>query len=125
MSATISLVSKPVPVIEGGTGLTAAFPALTSTWKKKRLAKQFNHSELTLLAKFMKLTLDTMKEMYNEGKQVREELWQKCNPDNPDTRWAFDDLNKIKAELKKLKRDIKTTESILLKIKKQIRSLDY
>lgn len=68
MPATISLVSKPaaVPVIESGNDLTTAFPTLTSTWKRKRLAKQFNHSELALLARFMKLTLEAMEEMNDE-----------------------------------------------------------
>lgn len=133
MPTKIIITAKPIPVIEGGSGVIGAnvndcadgINTLISTWKRNRNTKQFNHSELAMLSTLAKIALDAMQEVQQEDKELRELLWSKCNPEDEGTRQVFDDMNKVKTNLKKLKKQIKTTESILLKLKKQTRSLDY
>ena len=119
----LTLVDSPVAaLLKSIKGEVATFTAkVTASEQLKKNQLLLNQSEIKFLKDLLTLTdgaiIDTKEEMTN----LREILWESCDPSDADSLGAFKELNKIKAAVRKLHKHRATIASINTKLKKQMK----
>jgi hypothetical protein len=100
-------------------------PVLTSS-KLQQFLKSYAHThrqlsltteELQFLVRFMQDFLTMSEGSMDDVKNYVQTLWQECNPDDPDTEHAFQELNDVRGLQRKLKKQHKTLATIQHKLK--------
>jgi hypothetical protein len=119
----ITPIPEPTPVLMGGTGKRVFDNIKVGLfnipgYKDKT---KFNQSELTLISKMMLLIDTALKEEKAELTELREKL--QCDKEDITTASEFKTLNRIKTDIRKLRKMRQTITSINQKVKKQTKQL--
>lgn len=112
----LKLIPSTTSFLTGGSGkqpeafTVVRFPTDTSA---------LNQSEISLIRKLLVLAEEAVDDHKKELTEYREVLWKQCDKDNPDTLDEFEELNRVKSAIKKMRKDKKTIASIFSKLKSQ------
>lgn len=94
-------------------------------WLNRKVTDYYDKEETQLTgyeAKFMTLVLSKFLSVIDkdksELKQIKKELWEMCNPEDETSKPYFNDLNKVKHTLAKIKDQQKTIANVQRKLKK-------
>jgi len=121
----ITPIPEPTPVLMGGTG-KRVFDSIKvglSNIPGYKDKTKFNQSELVLISKMMLLFDSALREEKAELTELREKLWVICNKEDITTASEFKTLNRIKTDIRKLRKMRNTIVSINQKVKKQTKEL--
>jgi hypothetical protein len=120
----IAPIPDPIPVLMGGTGQRTFNSMKVGLIKiNSQDPVKFNQSELTLISKMMLLIDTALKEEKAELTELREKLWAVCDKEDITTASEFKTLNRIKTDIRKLRKLRQTIVSINQKVKKQTKQL--
>lgn len=111
----LQLIPSTTSFLTGGSGKPEAFTVVRFPTDRSAL----NQSEISLLRKILLLTEEAVDDHKQDLTEYREVLWKQCDKDNPDTLDEFEELNRVKSAIKKMRKDKKTIASIFSKLKQQ------
>lgn len=112
----LKLIPSTTSFLTGGSGkqpeafTVVRFPTDTSA---------LNQSEITFIRKLLVLAEEAVDDHKQELTEYREVLWKQCDKDNPDTLDEFEEMNRIKDAVRKMRKDKKTIANIFTKLKRQ------
>jgi hypothetical protein len=126
---TLQITEPTVPVLEGGTGKTGkkkhynpivmAGNLPVVSLQLLPVKSMLNQSEIKFMQQFLKLTDQAVVETRNDLVHLRELLWCSCDKQEPESIHSFRELNKVKNQLRKLRKVRATIASINSKLKSQ------
>ena len=111
----LKLIPSTTSFLTGGSGKPEAFTVVRFPTDNSAL----NQSEITLIRKLLVLAEEAVDDHKQELTEYREVLWKQCDKDNPDTLDEFEELNRVKSAIKKMRKDKCTIASIFSKLKAQ------
>jgi len=120
----ITTAQEPTPTILGGSGKRAFDGMKVGLIKiNSKDPVKFSQAELTFIRKLMLVAEEAMNEEQEYLTELREKLWQQCDKEDVSTSSEFKTLNKVKTEIKKIRKLKRTIVSINQKVKKQTKEL--
>jgi hypothetical protein len=120
----ITTTQEPTSVILGGSGKRVFDGMKVGLIKiNSQDPVKFSQAELTLISKMMLLFDSALREEKAELTELREKLWAVCDKEDITTASEFKTLNRIKTDIRKLRKLRQTIVSINQKVKKQTKQL--